>query len=112
MNKDGIGNVVDPDGDYYIQDKRTVVGNCALWWAKDAHGYCCDLVDAGIFKGKEAASHRDTDVPWPVATVQQHITQHVRVESLHRLVDQKKKLDELARLTEEVGGYDVERSKR
>jgi len=32
---------------YYIQDTRSVVGNCALWWRKDDQGYTCDIDDAG-----------------------------------------------------------------
>lgn len=79
---DAFGNVVVPDGLYFIQDTRTCVGNCALWWAKDRAGYCCDLNDAGVYMGKDLPS-RSTDIAWPVDFVRAHTVTHVRVETLN-----------------------------
>ncbi|MCA9676773.1 MAG: hypothetical protein KC464_17195, partial [Myxococcales bacterium] len=49
----------DLDEGTVVQDTRQVVGNCALWWAKDRAGYVCDLRDAGVYTGAEAAAMRD-----------------------------------------------------
>lgn len=81
---DGLGQEIDPAGSYYIQDKRQVVGNCALWWAAGSQGYTCELGSAGVFSGTEASAMRETDIPWPVDVVRSHAVTHVRVEPLHR----------------------------
>ena len=73
---------------YYIQDARQVVGNCALWWCVDGHGYTCDIEKAGQFTKEEADeqhSCRDTDIPFAVKAVREHIIHHVRVEPLQRM---------------------------
>ena len=41
-------------GAYYIQDKRSVVGNCVLWWRKGGAGYTCDVGEAEMFTEAEA----------------------------------------------------------
>ena len=72
---------------YYIQDTRSVVGNCALWWRKDDQGYTCDIDDAGVYTEKAMrlrTRDRMTDKPFPVEFVQSHIVRHVRVEPLRR----------------------------
>ncbi len=54
--------------DWYLQDKRQMVGNDMMWWAKDGKGYTTDLNKAHVFTKQEAfehAKHRDSDVPWP-----------------------------------------------
>ncbi|MES9872517.1 MAG: hypothetical protein ABW146_05350 [Candidatus Sedimenticola sp. 6PFRAG7] len=53
---------------YYLQDKRSYVGNDILWWAKDGKGYTTDLSQAEVYtKEKALAQHRcrETDIPWP-----------------------------------------------
>lgn len=53
---------------FYVQDTRTIVGNCISWWAKDRCGYTCHLERAHVFTEEEAvqiARGRETDVPWP-----------------------------------------------
>lgn len=52
---------------YYLQDSRTYVGNCPMWWAKDSGGYVCNLDNAGLYTYEEAMQlHKDrsTDIPW------------------------------------------------
>ena len=58
----------DPNRMYYLQDKRTYVGNCVMWWRSGGAGYTTDLTEAGIFTRKEAFEkmrQRATDIPWP-----------------------------------------------
>lgn len=71
---------------FYILDSRTCVGNCALWWAKDRGGYCCNLADAGLYTLEEALSERPTDVPVHKDVAQNCVTQHVRWDTLSESV--------------------------
>lgn len=80
MELDGLGRPIDPGAEYYVQDARGVVGNCASWWRAKGAGYACDLSDAGIYKGSDVRSMRTTDVPWPVAWVRERTIQHVRAD--------------------------------
>lgn len=53
---------------YYLQDKRTYVGNDILWWKKDGKGCTTDLRLAHVFTKDEAVRQhrcRETDIPWP-----------------------------------------------
>ena len=51
---------------YYVQDTRTYVGNCMLWWAKNNKGYTCHLAKAHVYTQQEVDRfQRDTDVAWP-----------------------------------------------
>lgn len=34
---------------YYIQDSRSYVGNCVVFWGKDGGGYVCDITKAGLY---------------------------------------------------------------
>ena len=78
---DGLGNPLVDDALYYVQDTRSVVGNCGSWWAVNSMGYVCCIDDAGKFTGKEVRSLRDTDVPWPLEHVLKHVVRHVRVDN-------------------------------
>lgn len=55
------------EGLYFVQDTRSFVGNCPLWWRPNGGGYTTNLDEAGKFT-REAAmklhSNRDTDLPW------------------------------------------------
>ncbi len=75
---DGLGNDIDPDGDYYVQDSRQFVGNCISWWRSKGAGYACDLEDSGIYKGSHVIGLRVSDIPWPVEYVRAHTIVHVR----------------------------------
>ena len=73
---------------YYIQDTRQVVGNCALWWAKESKGYTCELQQAGLFfeeEAREIARNRDTDKAYPESVVRPLILHHVRASALREL---------------------------
>ena len=35
--------------EYLIQDSRSYVGNCVLWWREHGRGYTTDIDDAGRF---------------------------------------------------------------
>lgn len=78
---DGLGNALIDDALYYLQDARTYVGNCGSWWAPNGAGYVCSIDEAGKYTGKYARCLRETDVPWPVEYVEQHVVRHVRVDS-------------------------------
>ena len=66
--------------EYYLQDKRQMVGNSMYWWRKNGAGYCCDVREAHVYTRAEAfAQHRmrDTDVPWPKAYIDARVAHHV-----------------------------------
>jgi len=67
---------------YYVQDSRSVVGNCASWWCPNNAGYTCDISKAGLYTAKQVSSMRETDVAWPKEVVEKLIIKHVRVEHL------------------------------
>ena len=53
---------------FYVQDKRSYVGNDMLWWALNGQGYTTDLSRAQTYTKEEAFKlHKDrgTDMPWP-----------------------------------------------
>ncbi len=53
---------------FYIQDTRSFVGNCPMWWGPDGRGYVTRLDEAGRYTEEEAIRQnqaRDTDIPWP-----------------------------------------------
>ncbi len=56
---------------YYLQDKRSYVGNDMLWWAKDGSGYTTDLRNAHVFSQEDVnkGASRETDVFWPVVYI-------------------------------------------
>lgn len=68
---DGCGDPINPDAYYYIQDKRSYVGNAVSFWRENGAGYTCEFEEAGLFLGSDSRVHsdRDTDVPWPVVAV-------------------------------------------
>jgi hypothetical protein len=78
---DGTGAPLVDDALYYIQDARSVVGNCGSWWAPNGAGYVCCIDDAGQYTGDYVKSLRDTDVPWPVDYVLTRVVRHVRVDN-------------------------------
>jgi hypothetical protein len=53
---------------FYLQDKRSFVGNDVVFWAEGKSGYTTDVSKAHVFTKDEAfAQHRsrNTDIPWP-----------------------------------------------
>lgn len=83
-SKDGLGQPLDDAAMYFIQDRRTLVGNCALWWAVDACGYTTEIASAGTYSGAYVRNLRDLDVPWPEDYVRANIVMHVRDTALER----------------------------
>lgn len=67
---------------YLIEDTRQRVGNCVLWWAKDAKGYTCNLDEAHRYTEAEVRERRwrSTDIPRPLSGIK--IVKHVRSEHL------------------------------
>jgi hypothetical protein len=66
--------------EYYLQDKRQMVGNSMYWWRKNGAGYCCDVREAHVYTREQAfAQHRcrDTDIPWPKAYIDARVAHHV-----------------------------------
>lgn len=71
---------------YYIQDTRTIVGNCVLWWRPNRLGYTTDLNEAGRYTQKEAlAQHRsrDTDVPWLCSEIEPLVRRTIDFQYVH-----------------------------
>lgn len=68
---------------YYIQDTRTICGNCAMWWGKDSSGYTCNLDEAGVYDEEEARrieKIRGTDRLVPVEIARAIAVRHVRAD--------------------------------
>lgn len=67
------------DKSYYIQDRRSFLGNSVVWWALNGCGYTSDITKAQKYTKDEVArrSWRDTDIIWFSDHVEQHIKQHV-----------------------------------
>lgn len=71
---------------YYIQDTRSVVGNCVSWWAPNGNGYVCNLNEAGLYtKERAERQHRSrpTDKPVPASLARSLAVSHVRIEHLN-----------------------------
>ncbi|WP_353191373.1 hypothetical protein [Pandoraea pnomenusa] len=56
---------------YYVQDTRSFVGNCPMWWGKDFRGYVTRMDEAGKYTRDEAERicKRDTDKMWPCSMI-------------------------------------------
>ena len=69
---------------FYIQDTRTIIGNCALWWKPEGAGYTCDLEHAGKYTVAmlTACCLRDTDKAWPAEFVDPQAQRHVHTDGL------------------------------
>lgn len=58
--------------EWYLQDRRSYVGNDMVFWAKGKSGYTTNVHEAHIFTEEEAFSQhrtRNSDVPWPKAYI-------------------------------------------
>lgn len=81
---------------YYLQDKRSVVGNFLLFWAKGSQGYTTNIDEAEEFTLKEALSHRATDVPWPVEEMRRIAKPRVDHQNLqHSYSEQRERMTRL-----------------
>lgn len=71
--------------EYYLQDRRTLVGNSLLWWAKGCQGYTTDISKAEVFTFAEAEAQmrkRSTDFAWPKEYVDSKVVSVVEAHSL------------------------------
>lgn len=77
-----------PDDDlYFLQDKRSFVGNCAVWWAQDGKGYTTQIALAHRYTKDQAFKQhgiRQTDVPWPCAVIEPLAKLTIDVQDMHR----------------------------
>lgn len=87
---DGFGRPVDPTAHYYVQDARSVVGNCMSLWCPKGAGYTCEVDKAGVYVGSDVLAMRTTDVPWPVEAVRAASVRHVRADQIHRFKPEEK----------------------
>lgn len=72
---------------FYVQDTRTIVGNCAMFECHNRHGYTTDLAKAGMFT-RAAAERIVKDGGrrmFPALAVHELKVVHVRHEALDRL---------------------------
>jgi hypothetical protein len=70
---------------YLIQDTRTYVGNCVLWWGPNWRGYTSNVNEAGRYTREQAMrqhASRFTDKPWREADVLQHAKPRVDWQDL------------------------------
>jgi hypothetical protein len=67
---------------YYIQDRRTIVGNCVSWWRPNGAGYTTELDEAGLYPASKGKGLRETDVMVPKEVAERVATRHVRAERL------------------------------
>jgi len=78
-----------PDDEYYyVQDKRSYVGNAVLWWAQDNRGYTTDLNRAHKYTKqdivKQFARKRETDIVWRASHVENAVREYVDGQYLKR----------------------------
>lgn len=73
---------------FYIQDSRSYVGNCVLWWRTGGKGYTTHLDEAGVYE-KEAAEricrNRSTEVMIPVDIARAAASLQVDAQRLSRI---------------------------
>lgn len=63
-----VRELVEAEPLYYLQDTRSTVGNCPLWWRENGSGYTTNLREAHKYTFEEAMRQhrcRETDLPWP-----------------------------------------------
>lgn len=67
---------------FYIRDRRTVIGNCVLWWCPDSRGYTTELEKAGLFEESKRIGLRETDEMIPESVAKALVVNHVRSGTL------------------------------
>jgi hypothetical protein len=71
---------------YYLQDSRSFVGNCVMFWAEGGRGYTTDIDAAHIFTKEQAFAQnkcRDTDKPIPCSIINPLARKTIDVQDLH-----------------------------
>lgn len=67
---------------YYLQDNRTIVGNCMMFW-RAGGGYTSNVSEAEVFTKDAAIKQnqcRGSDVPWPKPYIDARLRQTVDVQ--------------------------------
>lgn len=74
------------DALFYVQDRRSFVGNSVMWWGDDGNGYTTNIEKAWLLTGAEIKKHkwRETDIIWPQEEVQKGILKHVDMQYLNK----------------------------
>lgn len=80
--RDGLDQQIVSDALYYVQDSRTINGDCMSWWRPRGADYTANLDMAGTYHGRDVLSMRETDVPWPAELVEKVTMRHVRWDVL------------------------------
>jgi hypothetical protein len=73
---------------YFIQDTRSYVGNCPMWWGKDHRGYTADIDLAGRYSFDEAMkihNNRDTDLPWKCTEIERIYRRTVDAQDMDKI---------------------------
>lgn len=73
---------------FYIQDTRSYVGNCPLWWRPDGNGYTTRIDDAGKFTelwARRQEEKRDTDKAWPCEFIDSIQRPTIDMQDLRRM---------------------------
>jgi hypothetical protein len=67
--------------EYYVQDKRQIVGNSMLWWKRGGRGYGCDLREAEVFSKEGAAKLIESSGhkyrAWPKEYIDSRVSHHI-----------------------------------
>lgn len=82
-------NLYPNDSYFYIQDRRSYVGNSVLWFGPNNRGYTIDIDKAGKYSKEEIIDlfkngKRETDIIWPADEVENNIKRHVDSQYLDR----------------------------
>ena len=77
---------------YYLQDSRSCVGDGLSFWELGG-GYTTNLDKAELFTAEQSTNHRDTDIPWPKAYIDERA--HLGVD--HQYISE---IDAAPQLTE------------
>ena len=90
---------------FYIQDGRTVVGNCVVFWRPDGNGYTCNLKEAwkvDYERALEMETNRPTEIFWPVEDLDAISKVHVDIQYLRPLQKGPRPKDYYPNLAENV----------
>jgi hypothetical protein len=79
-------------GEYFLQDTRSYVGNCPMWWGGSG-GYTSRIDKARRYTFDEAMRQhecRDTDVPWPCSEIEPLKRPTIDVQEMPRSIKQQR----------------------
>lgn len=75
---------------FYVQDKRTYIGNSMMWWERHNHGYVCDVRKARVWTMAEIkdrwpdGSFSEKYVAWPRSYIDDRISHHIDTQHCDR----------------------------